>query len=609
MMVSEKPPVFLYDPPTVPGIFFHQAGRLGDKILSWAKEGGRWEPMTWRQAHEMLPHGVMGLWALGFQKGDRVGILSRTRREWSAADIAILTAGGVTVGIYPSASLWEMTHVITHSGLKICFAENDALLKRLLEIRSKTGQPEVIVLFESACAALPDGVFLRETVLAKGKDLHQSDPSRFEAIRRAVRPSDLATIAYTSGTTGPPKGVMITHANLYHTAINASTMHRYEENDFGIAFLPLAHMLQRLSVYAAMHLGIAGAYAESIDKLVDNFQELKPTVQVSVPQIFERIYNRVHRMMEDGPAFRRRLFSWAVGVGRKVSRCQRDGRPLPVFLAVKRALADRLVYRKIAGVFGGRVKYLLCGGAPMPLYLLEFFHAVGLLILEGYGLTETVAPAAVNRAECFKFGTVGQLIPGMEAKIASDGELLLRGQGLFSGYYKDPAATAQAIDAGGWFHTGDIAVIDDEGFIVITDRKKDIIVTAGGKNVAPQNIENLLRTMPLLDHVLVVGDRRKYLTALITVDRRELEAFARRENIFPGDGGRLTEHPRVQKAVDEHIQKVNQRLAPYEQIKRYKILPDEFSQEKGELTPTLKLRRRDILEKYGDVIDALYAER
>ncbi|HOG11677.1 MAG TPA: long-chain fatty acid--CoA ligase [Smithellaceae bacterium] len=606
MSVSEHPYPEMYDPPTVTGIFMHQARRFGDKTMSLVKRAGRWDAITWRQARDLLPKGVMGLFALGFQKGDAVGIASRTRREWSGIDLAVLSAGGVTVALYPSASLWEMTHIVSHSGLRICFAEDDAMLDRLLKVQAETGLPEKIVLFETARDKLPDGVITRDAYLERGECLHWSDPSRFEAIWRGVKPSDLATIAYTSGTTGPPKGAMITQANLYYTTIHATKMHHYEENDFGIAFLPLTHMLQRMTVYAALHLGIVGAYAESIDKLIDNFQELHPTVQVSVPQIFERIYNRIHQMTQASSPAKRRIFRWAVDVGMQAARLQREKRPLPFGPAIRLRLADRLVFRKIRAIFGGRVKYLMCGGAPMPLYLLEFFHAVGLLILEGYGLTETVAPVAVNRAECFKFGTVGQLIPGMEGKLAPDGELLLRGKGLFQGYYKDPEATARAIDAEGWFHTGDIAEIDGEGFIRITDRKKDLIVTAGGKNIAPQNIEGLIRMMPLVDHVLVCGDRRKYLTALITLDRLELQAFAGREGLADAPADVLAGHPAVQKAVADHIQAVNVRLAPYEQIKRYKILPHEFSEASGELTPTLKMRRREIMERYARDIETLY---
>ncbi|HPC87057.1 MAG TPA: long-chain fatty acid--CoA ligase, partial [Smithellaceae bacterium] len=489
----------------------------------------------------------------------------------------------------------------------ICFVEDEPLLEKLLAVRAKTGLPRTMILFEPSVRPLPPDVMTLDNLMAEGRIAHEADPTRFESIWRAVRPEDPATIAYTSGTTGPPKGAVITHANLYFTVMNATQMHHYDESDFGIAFLPLTHMLQRMTVYAAMHLGIVGAYAESIDKLIENFQELRPTVQVSVPQIFERIHNRVHQMLDSGSPLKRRIFQWAVTVGRKAAARRRKGQSLPFFLAIAHAVAHRLVFSKIHGVFGGRVKYLLCGAAPMPVELLEFFDAAGLLILEGYGLTETVAPAAVNRAEHYKFGTVGQLIPGMEAKVAADGELLLRGKGLFQGYYKDPEATAAAIDAEGWFHTGDIGVIDDEGFLSITGRKKDLIVTAGGKNIAPQNIENLIRAMPLISQAVVCGDRRKYLTALITLNEKELIDFAAREKLEDRDPGALTGYPAVFRAVDEHLQTVNRRLAPHEQIRRFTILPRDFTEEAGELTPTLKARRQEIVHRYREEIERLYS--
>jgi len=598
-----------YDPPTVVGIFMHQARHFGDKTLSLAKKEGVWEAKTWRQSLDGLPAAVMGLVSLGLQKGDAVGIISRTRREWSEADMAILAAGGVTIGIYPSASLWEMTHVISHSELQVCFVENGTFLEKLLVVREKTGLPRKIILFEPADRPLPPDATTLDALIAEGRIAHEQDPARFESIWRAVRPEDPATIAYTSGTTGPPKGAVITHANLYHTVLNATQMHHYKESDFGIAFLPLTHMLQRMTVYAAMHLGIVGAYAENLDKLVDNFRELRPTLQVSVPQIFERIYNRVRQMLDSGGPLKRRVFQWALAVGRKAAPYRRAQKPLPARLALAHAVAHRLVFSKIHDVFGGRVKYLLCGAAPMPMYLLEFFDAVGLLILEGYGLTETVAPVAVNRAEHYKFGTVGQLIPGMEAKAAQDGELLLRGKGLFQGYYKDPEATAAAIDADGWFHTGDIGVIDDEGFLSITGRKKDLIVTAGGKNIAPQNIENLIRSMPLISQAMVCGDRRKYLTALITLNEKELIDFAGRENLEDRDPVALAGHPAVFRAVEEHVQAVNRRLAPHEQIRRFTILSRDFTEEAGELTPTLKIRRQEIAHRYGEEIELLYSPK
>ena len=551
---------------------------------------------------------VMALLDLGLQKGHTVGIISHTRAEWSEVDLAILAAGGVTIGIFPSAGSGEMIHIIGHSGLEICFVENDELLEKLLSIRAATGSPRLIIVFETHRHPLPAGIVSLKDFMDRGQNLYDSDPARFEATWRAVRPEDLATIAYTSGTTGPPKGVMISHANLFYTVINATKMHHYEESDFGIAFLPLSHLLQRMTIYAASHLGIVGAYAESMDKLVENFRDLRPTVQVSVPQIFDRIYNRIHQMMASGSPVKRRIFAWALSVGGATAPYRRSGKPLPMLLAWKHALAHRLVFRKVHGIFGGRVKYLICGGAPMPMYLLEFFYAMGLLILEGYGLTETVAPVAVNRAEHFKFGTVGQLIPGMEARIAPDGELLLRGRGLFLGYYKDPKATMSAIDAEGWFRTGDIAALDDEGFLTITDRKKDLIVTAGGKNIAPQNLENLIRTMPMISQAMVHGDRRKYLVALITLSDRELENFAARTNLAIAEYAILAGHPRVRQAIADHIEEINATLAPYERIRRFAILPQDFTVEAGELTPTLKIRRREIMRLYNETIEALYAD-
>jgi len=597
-----------YDPPTVTGIFLQQARRYGERTLKLSKRNGCWTPTTWREALAGLRAGVMGLVALGAAKGDPVGIMSRTRAEWADADLAILSAGGVTIGLYPTASLKETTHIIRHSGLRRCFAEDDAILETLLSIRETLGQPETLVVFATRRTSLPPGVLTWEDFKAEGRILDERAPERFEAICRAVKPEDLATIAYTSGTTGPPKGAMITHANLYHTVLNATRMHRYEESDFGLAFLPLTHMLQRMTVYAAMHLGIVGAYAESIDRLVDNFRELKPTVQVSVPKIFERIYNRIQQMLAGGSPLKARIFRWAVDVGRRAARVRREGRRLPPGLALAHALAHRLVFRKIHAVFGGRVKYLLCGGAPMSLYLLEFFEAVGLLILEGYGLTETVAPVAVNRAERYKLGTVGQLIPGMAAKIGDDGELLLKGKGLFQGYYRDPEATAAAIDGEGWFHTGDLATLDAEGFITITDRKKDLIVTAGGKNVAPQNIEDLLRALPLISQAVVLGDRRKYLAALVTLHDDEVRALAGRDNLSSPPPALLTDHPRLRQRVADHIAAVNAGLAPHERIRRFRILPRDFTEADGELTPTLKIRRREISRRYEDVIEALYAD-
>ncbi len=604
-MAGLSPPE-LYAPPTVPGMFMHQAGRFGNRVLKLTKQDGRWVPTTWREARENLRRISMGLLAFGIEKGDRVGIVSQTRAEWSDADLAILTVGAVTVGIYPTASAWEQRHVIGHSGCRLLFVENDMLLDRILAIRETLGLPEQVVVFDTARTDLPAAVATLADLKRQGHALELSAPARFDALWRAVGPADLATIAYTSGTTGPPKGAMITHANLFFTAINAVKTQDLRPEDFGIAYLPLTHMLQRMTVYAAFHAGIRGVYAESIDRLIDNFRELKPTVQVGVPRIFEKIHARIRERIEAGPALGRRIFAWAMEVGRRAAPLRMTGTRLPLALAISRAIADFLVFAKIRAIFGGRVRRLVSGGAPMPRELLDFFFTAGLPILEGYGLTETVAPVSVNRPDRYRFGTVGTLIDGIEAKLADDNELLLRGQGLFTGYYRDPEATARAIDPDGWFHTGDIAALDAEGFITITDRKKEIIVTAGGKNISPQNLENLLRVHPLISHAMVTGDRRPYLTALLTLDGSAAAAFAAREKLPAGPPGSLASHPRIHALVEEHVAAVNARLAPYERIKGFAILPRDFAEEAGEITPTLKIRRREIARIHRTLIDSLY---
>jgi len=606
-MTEEKSPrISHYDPPTVPGMFMHQARRLGDRVLKVSKQGGLWTPTTWREAYDGLRCTTLGLVACGIRKGDRVGIVSRTRSEWSDADLAVLCLGAITVGIYPTASAAEMEHILGQSGCRLLFVENDELLEKMVDIRRKIGLPEKLVLFETKQDRLPAGVIPFPELKRLGRELDLHEPGRFDETWRSVAPDDLATIAYTSGTTGPPKGAMITHANLYHTSINAVTTQNLDEDDFGIAYLPLTHMLQRLTVYAVLHSGVRGVYAESIEKLIDNFRELKPTIQVGVPRIFEKIHARIMQKIAGASPLQQRIFAWAMQVGRRSSPYRKERKPMPFMLAVRHALADRLIFRKIRGVFGGRVKRLLCGGAPMPMELLEFFYATGLLILEGYGLTETVAPVSVNRPDDFKFGTVGRLIEGIEAKLGEGNELLLRGQGLFRGYYRDPEATALAIDADGWFHSGDIAEIDSEGFIRITDRKKDIIVNAGGKNIAPQNIETMVKALPFISHVMVHGDRRNYLTALITLDEAEIHDLGAREGIAASSPEALASHPAIRRLVEEHIAAVNARLAPYETIKRFAILPLDFTEAAGELTPTLKIRRREITRKYSNLIDNLY---
>ena len=596
-----------YPHPTVVGMLMEKYPHPGDGPVKWAKSGGAWRVRTWGETQAIVRAIGAALIDAGLSKGDRVAVASRTRIEWPDADFATLAAGGVVVGVYPSSTAEQVRYVVEHSGARFAFAENDEQAAKLCECRAATGLPERIVVFdadgESAGAVTPLAAFIE-----RGRALYERDPRPLESAWRDLAASDLATIAYTSGTTGSPKGVMITHANLYHTALSAASVQAVDESDFGVAFLPLTHLLQRLTTYTAIHLGMRSAFAESAERIVENLQELHPTVQIAVPRVFEKVYARIRQRAAQALPARRRLFFWAMDVGRRVSALRLTGRPVPTALAARHAVADRLVFARVRALLGGRIKYMVSGGAPISAKLLHFFHAIGITILEGYGLTETVAPATVNRLDDFRFGTVGRVIPGMEIKIAADGEVLLRGRGLFSGYYDDPEATAEAIDGSGWFHTGDIGELDADGFLTITDRKKDLLVTAGGRNVAPQNIENRLKEAPLVSRAMVYGDRRKHLTALITLDADEVRHLAESRGVPYQSVADAATDERVRGLVQRHVDRVNAGLDRTETVKRFTILSKDFSEEAGELTPTLKLRRKAVTKRYKKLLDSMYDE-
>jgi long-chain acyl-CoA synthetase len=422
----------------------------------------------------------------------------------------------------------------------------------------------------------------------------------------AGRPDDTATIVYTSGTTGPPKGVVQTHGNHVAALESAARCLRVEEGWVHLLFLPLAHSFARLEALTAVHRGLTTAFAESIDKVRDNLPEVRPHFIVSVPRVFEKVYATVLARAEAGPPLKRKIFHWALGVGREVSARQQAHQPVTGALALKSRLAHRLVFSKLHAALGGRLRFAVSGGAPLSREIAEFFHAAGILILEGYGLTETCPILTCNREDAFRFGSVGQTMPGIEVAIAPDGEILGRGPNIARGYFRKPEATAEVFRADGWFATGDVGRFDDDGFLFITDRKKDLIVTAGGINIAPQNIENLLKGDPFISQVLVHGDRRPYPVALITLNPDELAAFARAQGILTPDPAVLAKHPKVVDRVSRIVEEKNTELQSYAKIKKFAILPEDFTPDNGLLTPTLKVKRRVISEKYRELLDSLY---
>ncbi len=590
---------------SIPDLFLQSCARGGDRIALRHKVGGRWEGVSWRRFEETVRNVAKGLLALGLQKGDRAAILSNTRIEWVFADLGIICAGATTVPIYQSSLSADVRYYLEDSGSSVVFVEDEKQLLKVLEVRGSLPALQKIVLLSGHKPSDP-------TVLHFGELVELGRRQAEEPLERALEAAggeDLASIVYTSGTTGPQKGAMLTHEGFLFVAEGIETIIRRGPADETLLYLPLAHIFARIVEFVCIRGTITIAFAESIDKLMDNLGEVRPTFMGSVPRIYEKVYARIQADMDEAGGARKRIFDWAVGVGRDVSRHIQKREPIPPVTQLQYRLARKLVLSKIKDRFGGRLDFFVSGGAPLGKEIAEFFHAAGILILEGYGLTETTAVTNVNRPDNYKFGTVGQPIAGVEQKIAPDGEILSRSKGIMRGYFNREEDTDEVIDGEGWFHTGDIGEYDDEGFLRITDRKKDIIVTAGGKNVSPQNIENHLKTNVFISQAMVYGDRRKYVTALITLNPDEVARFADQERIPYETVRDLYPHPAVNKRVADIIDEKNRNLASYETIKKFTIVPDDFSQEAGELTPTLKVKRKFVAQKYRHLIDAMYDER
>ncbi len=566
-------------------LFTRRIAASGRRVAFRHKLDGTWRTLTWNDVDRAAREIAAGLRSLGLGLGDRVSLLANTRWEWIAADVGILMAGGVTVPIYQSNLPDQVDYIVSDSGSKIVIAEDPT---QHAKVGAATGARTVMM------SGRVDGVMSLAELRAAGQKWMAANPGALEKAWEEVQPDHIFTIVYTSGTTGPPKGVVLTHKNIVFECRALEHVLSIDENDEQLLFLPLAHIFARILEWTAISRGCATAFAEGIPELIANMKEIRPTFMGAVPRVYEKAYMKIQAGFEaqrKTPAGKT-IIDWALNVGRMLSREQQAGRAPTLPLAVQARLANRLVFQKVQATFGGRLRYFISGGAPLAREIGEFFHSTGILVLEGYGLTETTAATNLNRPNAFKFGTVGQPIPGASVKIAADGEVLMRGDNILREYFGKPEATREAIDGDGWFHSGDIGVIDEAGYLRITDRKKDIIVTAGGKNVAPQNLEGALKaSCPFVSQVMVHGDKRPYLVALITVNDEVVKATG--ENDAKG---------LIQAAVD----KLNTQLPSYETIKKIAILPQDFAQETGELTPTLKVKRKFCSEKYKSVLDGLY---
>jgi long-chain acyl-CoA synthetase len=587
-------------------IFWSRVEQSGRSAAQMVKRQGRWQTLTWEEVGAIVREAALGLVALGRRPGDAVGLLSQSRAEWVQADFAILSAGCVTVPIYPTYPAEQIAYIVSDAGVRTLIVEDPQQLAKALELRGHMPSLEQVVVIEGGTKGVAAALAWEE-LRRLGRARAEAPGDVLEARVAALGAADIATIVYTSGTTGSPKGVVQTHGNHLAALTAASAVTPARPGDIHLLFLPLAHAFSRLEAFTAVHIGLTTAFAEGVEHVADNLRQVRPHFICGVPRVFEKVYAGIMARVQSGPPLRRRLFSWAVSVGRRASRLEQEGTRVPSGLALKRRLAHTLVFSRLHRALGGRLRFAVSGGAPLSREVAEFFHAVGLPILEGYGLTETCPVLTCNRMDRFKLGSVGQPIPGVELAIASDGEILAKGPNIATrGYLNKPEATAEAFTPDGWFRTGDIGFVDEDGFLFITDRKKDLIVTSGGMNIAPQGIERLFMDDPFISHVMVYGDRRPYPVALIAVNEQALAAFASEQRIPFTSVSELTTHPEVIARVGRIVEARNAHLASYARIKRFAVVPVEFSLGGGELTPTLKVKRAVVADKYRDVLESLY---
>ncbi|MGH7568348.1 MAG: AMP-dependent synthetase/ligase [Gemmatimonadales bacterium] len=594
-------------PGTLTKLFFDAVERHTAAGLPAAyrhKVDGRWVTISHREAADRVQALSLGLRELGVQPGDRVSILSENRPEWALSDYACLCARAADVPIYPTLPAKQVEYILRDSGAVAVFCSTTVQLAKVLEVRAALPALRHVIVFQAD--AKRDGVLTLAEVEAKGRASAGKYP-RFKAEALEVRPEQLATLIYTSGTTGDPKGVMLTHDNIYSNVQSAVQIMPIVSKDECLSMLPLSHIFERMVDYTMLQAGVIINYAESFDTVAANLQEVKPTVVLSVPRLYEKVYARVLENALAGSGLKRRIFFWAKKAGEAWATYRLAGLPVPGGLALKKKIADRLVFSKLQARTGGRVRYFVSGGAPLSPDIAKFFFGAGLPIAEGYGLTETSPVLTLNPLDRIKLGTVGPAIPGVRLRIAPDGEILARGPGIMQGYYNKPEATREAIDADGWFHTGDIGEVDADGYLKITDRKKDLIVTAAGKNIAPQPIENTVKANKFVVNAVMLGDKRKFPIMLIVPNYENLERWAKDRNLAYASRAELIALPDVQAKVEREVMGQLRDLAKFEMPKKVLLLQHDFTIENGELTPTLKVKRRAVEKRYKEMVDQAYA--
>jgi long-chain acyl-CoA synthetase len=582
---------------------FLRAVSAGRPRAQLRRTAAGWQPISHQQILRNVEHIAAALRAWGLQRGERVALLAENRPEWAWTDYALLCRGLLTVPLYPTLPAPQIAYIVRHAGARVLFVSTPAQLEKVFEIRSELPALERIIVFDDVPAHQPNVMTLAE-LMQFGETQAVSD-AEFRAEAQRAQPDDVATLIYTSGTTGEPKGVMLTHFNIYSNTV-AATRHvlSTDDDDIALSFLPLSHVLQRMFDYTMFGSLTTIAYVDVIEQVATALREVRPTLAVAVPRIYEKIYAKV--MAATG--MKRRIVLWARQVALEWAEQVLAGRTLSLALRLQHALADRLVYGKLRALLGGRIRFFVSGGAPLATQVAQFFYGAGVTIVEGYGLTETSPVTNVNRPDTLRIGTVGQAIPGTEIRIADDGEILIRGPQVMKGYYRNEEATRASIDEEGWFRTGDIGTLDDAGYLRITDRKKELLVTAGGKNVAPQPIQNAAKLSRFVSEALLVGDRRPYTVLLVVPNVDSVEAWGRQAGLSWPDRAALAADPRVRAKLEDEVEQKLTDFARYERPKKVLVLPRELSLERGEITATLKVKRRAVEQAFAQQIEALYAE-
>ncbi len=601
-------PLFADEPQTLAELFRHAFKKHNRADALNYNSGGKWEKVSSDEICSRAEHIALGLYALGLRKGDKAAILAANSPEWTIADAGCQFAGIVDVPVYTTLAETSVCYIINDSGARIFFLQDNATFQLIAKIFPECKTLEKLVFFNAEGVTAENAISLAE-LESLGADLKNEKPNLINDLAKAIEPADVATLIYTSGTTGEPKGVMLSHGNIISNVIDAGEKYSFSEKDVPLSVLPLSHIFERSAMYLYIFNGMAVHYAESIDKVADNLREVRPTIFVGVPRIFEKVYAKAKLLAAESSPLKEKIFDWAIDVGKDFAFKTEKNLPVSFFLGVKHSIADKIVFAKFRAFFGGRLRFCITGGAALSETIYLIFNGAGVSIMQGYGLTETSPVITSSNPIDVKLGTVGKPIRNVEARIASDGEIEARGPNVMLGYYNKPEATRDVFTEDGWFKTGDIGQFDDEGFLKITDRKKELLKTSGGKYIAPSPIEQMIKGSRFVSQVVLVGNDRKFAAALIVPSFDQLASFAKHEGLKLKTPKEFCEDKTIIKLLEKQIDELTRNLSKFEKVKKIALLDAELTIEGGELTPTLKVKRRVVDEKYKDVIEKIYAEK